>query len=167
MCDNATSYAIDWIVYTGRPPGEPVQKHLQFTVVDKLTETIKNSERNVTTDNFFMSIPLAKRLSEKRLSLLGTLGQNKSEITPFMKSNRSRPLHSSLFGFSEEITLVNYATKPNKSVMLLSTMHNDKAIMDEPKRKPEMIGYYTSTKSGVDSLDQKARTYYCKRQSKR
>ncbi|XP_066146173.1 uncharacterized protein [Euwallacea fornicatus] len=65
----------------------------------------------------------------------------------------------------EEITLVNYVTKPNKCVILLSTMHNDKDVIDDRKTKPESTP--DSTKSGVDFLDQKARISSCKRQSRR
>ncbi|XP_017479434.1 PREDICTED: uncharacterized protein LOC108368975 [Rhagoletis zephyria] len=53
-------------------------------------------------------------------------------------------------------------------VTVLSTMHHDKNIMENhPKKLPEIIGFYNSTKSGVDTIDQLIETYTCKRQTNR
>ena len=46
-------------------------------------------------------------------------------------------------------------------------MHDDAAVDDTPKRKPEMVWYYNRTKGGVDKMDQLAHTYTVKRRTKR
>ena len=45
--------------------------------------------------------------------------------------------------------------KKNKSVILLSTLYND-ATITEKNKKPEIIMYYNSKKSGVDNMDKMA-----------
>ncbi|KAJ4945993.1 hypothetical protein JOQ06_023671, partial [Pogonophryne albipinna] len=146
-------YAFNGMIYTGRQPGEDVQRNLG---------------RNITMDNFFTSIPLAEKLLEKNLTLVGTLRQNKPDIPPVMKPNKLREKYSSKFGFCGNMTMVSYVPKKGKAVVLLSTMHDDTAVDDQSvKRKPEVIQYYNHTKSGVDTMDQMVRTYTCKRRTRR
>ncbi|KAJ8394926.1 hypothetical protein AAFF_G00040490 [Aldrovandia affinis] len=168
MCDARIPYAIDAMVYTGRQPGEDVQKNLGEKIVEQLCSEIRQTGRNITMDNFFTSVPLAEKLLEKNLTIVGTLRQNKADIPPVMKKSKSREVHSSEFGFNGNMTMVSYVTKKGKAVVLLSTMHDDKAVDDKSvKKKPEMIQYYNKTKGGVDTMDQMVRTYSCKRRTRR
>ena len=58
--------------------------------------------------------------------------------------------------FSGNMTMVSYVPKKGKAVVLLSTMHDDRAVDDNSvKKKPEVIQYYNQTKSGVDTMDQR------------
>lgn len=114
MCDSSSSYAVNGKIYCGRQPNEEVQRNLGYTVVTELTANIENSGRNVTMDNFFTGLPLAKTLLEKRLTLVGTIRQNKREISPCMKPAKSREVQSSCFGFYKENTLVSYVPKKTK-----------------------------------------------------
>ncbi|KAJ8363286.1 hypothetical protein SKAU_G00121170 [Synaphobranchus kaupii] len=168
MCDARVPYAIDAVVYTGRQPGEDVQKNLGEKIVEQLCSGIRQTGRSITMDNFFTSVPLAEKLLEKNLTIVGTLRQNKADIPPVMKKSKSREVHSSEFGFSGNMTMVSYVTKKGKVVVLLSTMHDDKAVDDNSvKKKPEMIQYYNKTKGGVDTMDQMVRTYSCKWRTRR
>ncbi|KAK9513200.1 hypothetical protein VZT92_026754 [Zoarces viviparus] len=75
-----------------------------------------------------------------------------------MKLSKSREKLSSEFGFSGNMTMVSYVPKKGKAVVLLSTMHDDRAVDDNSvKKKPEVIQYYNQTKSGVDTMDQMVR----------
>lgn len=72
------------------------------------------------------------------------------------------------FFFYNKTTIVRYVPKKYKLVTLLSTLHHDRSVREEhPKKIPEIIEYYNSTKGGVDVLDQMVRTYTCKRQTQR
>jgi len=49
---------------------------------------------------------------------------------------------------------VSYATKTEKTVVLLSTMHNKQEInTDSEKKKPLVILDYNVTKGAVDTVD--------------
>lgn len=167
MCESKSGYAMDGLVYVGRQPGEPPHKNLGLEVVQTLVRSIQNSGLNLTVDNFFTSIPLANYLLDKNITVVGTLRQNKPDIPKEMKPSKDRVVCSSLFCFQKNVTMVSYAPKKNKCVILLSTMHHDTSVNNDAKRKPEIISYYNKTKGGVDLMDQMVSTYTCKRQSKR
>lgn len=57
--------------------------------------------------------------------------------------NRKRPIDSSEFGFQSDKTIVSYVPKKAKSVILISSMHDDNTV-DEDTKKPEIILYYNS-----------------------
>ena len=42
---------------------------------------------------------------------------------------------------------------PKKSVLMISTMHEDPDIADDEKQKPEVILYYNEQKCGVDMVN--------------
>ncbi|KAJ4937983.1 hypothetical protein JOQ06_002610, partial [Pogonophryne albipinna] len=56
-------------------------------------------------DNFFTSIPLAEKLLEKNLTIVGTLRQKKPDIAPVMKLSKLREKHSSESGFIGNMTM--------------------------------------------------------------
>jgi predicted transposase YbfD/YdcC len=64
--------------------------------------------------------------------------------------------------------ILSYCPKKGKSVILISTMHNQPKIDDTAEnKKPEVILYYNSTKGGVDAIDKMVRSYSCKRMTRR
>lgn len=168
LCESHTGYAIDGIIYSGKPAGGPPQKNLATNIVLKLAETVYDSARNISMDNYFTSLSLAEQLLSKKLTVVGTLRMNKPEIPIQFLANKGREVLSSEFAFKDYTTLVSYVPKKNKAVVLLSTMHHDKSIDSQsPKKKPEIILQYNKTKGGVDLMDQKVRTYTTKRITKR
>lgn len=168
VCDARTPYAIDGIVYTGRQPGEEVQKNLGENTVRQLCSGFRHTGRNITTDNFFTSVPLAEHLLEKGLTIVGTLRQNKPDIPPVMKASKSREVHCTEFGFNGSMTMIRYIRKKGKAVVLLSTMHHSKMVDENSqKKKTEIILFYNQTKGGVDTVDQMVGYYTCKRQTQR
>ena len=64
--------------------------------------------------------------------------------------------------------IASYRPQKDCVVNMLSTMHSLPEIASNyAKKKPEIILYYNSTKSGVDILDRMVRTYTCKRMTRR
>ena len=172
MVDSKTYYLLKFEVYSGKQPdGEYQISNSPDEIVKRLVEPIKRSGRNITTDNWYTSTKLAKELltPEYKLTLVGTLNKRKPDIPTEFLPNKNRPLHSSLFGFHNQMTIVSYVPKPKKAVVLLSTMHNDNAIDATTARaqKPEIITYYNSTKGGVDCNDQLCSNYNVGRRTKR
>jgi hypothetical protein len=66
LCDSATSYALNMQVYTGKKAGERPEKNQGERVVREMIEVIKGTGRNVTMDNFFTSIPLARSSADAK-----------------------------------------------------------------------------------------------------
>jgi hypothetical protein len=166
LCDSATAYVLNLQVYTGKVGNRP-EKNQGERVVHDMVAVIEGSGRNVTTDNFFTSASLARQLLKKKLSLVGTVRKNKAEIPAEFLPSRARPVHSSLFGHQQQLTLVSYVPNRNRAVILLSSMHKGEEISDRADRKPEIIMFYNRTKGGVDTMDQMVSTYTTKRMTRR
>lgn len=120
------------------------------------------SNRNVTIDNFFTSILLAKELHSKELTLVKNLRKNKPEIPVEFQSNKNHDVGPSIFGFSDNLTLVSYVPKKNKAVLLLSSMHHDNKV-DTGTGKPNIVLDYNKTKGAVDTIDEMCHKYSVKR----
>ncbi|KAI3351310.1 hypothetical protein L3Q82_005847 [Scortum barcoo] len=80
---------------------------------------------------------------------------------------QGRPLHSSIFVFTEKATVVSYCPKRNKNVLVMSTMHTEASLSTREDMKPQMILDYNSTKGGADNLDKVTATYSCQRKTAR
>lgn len=167
ICDNGTKYMMNAIPYLGKgsvPKGIVAADYF----VDKLTETIKTTNRNVTMDNWFSNVPLAeKMLKEDKLTMVGTIKKNKREFPQEFTDAKykERKNGSSLYLFHDDITAVSYKAK-KKLVTLISTMHSNSEV-NQSTGKPEIIMTYNSTKGGVDSFDQLCNNMNCGRKTKR
>lgn len=166
MCDSRTFYMISAIPYIGKET-RVSQEPLASQLVKTLTVSIHGTNRNVTMDNWFTSIPLAEdMLKNYKLTITGTLRHNKREIPPSFLPNRRKDILSSQFAFHEKMTLVSFTPRKSKSVILLSTMHYSKEVNQE-SHKPEIIEFYNSTKGGVDTFDQMVHFYTVSRKTRR
>lgn len=134
--------------------------------VIRLARPIQNTNRNITADNWFSSLELAEYLREKGLTYVGTLKKNKREIPPSFLPHKNREVGSALYGFTKNVTLVSHVPKKNKAVLLISSMHHSQQF-DDSAGKPEIIVFYNSTKSGVDSLDEKCAQHSTGRRTQR
>lgn len=130
VCDAETSYPITGQVYSGKSEVRDVNQGER--VVRELCSQFAKTGRNVYMDNFFTTLPLARFMMTLQLSIVGTMKKNKPYLPEEFKPSRKRELHSTEFGFlqNENVTLCSYVTKktPAKAVVLLSTLHFDKAI---------------------------------------
>lgn len=165
MNDSKTNYMITAIPYVGKVQTENNEAVPTF-YVRKLTEPIHKTNRNVTTDNWFSSVPLFEMMSVKYgLTMVGTLRKNKAEVPPTFTAKGHEP-GTSRFGFDSDKMLVSFCPKPNKVVLVLSTFHRTPAINSETG-KPEVILYYNETKGGTDTFDQMCSTYSTCRKTRR
>ncbi|XP_046658756.1 piggyBac transposable element-derived protein 4-like [Homalodisca vitripennis] len=159
-----TMYVYNLEVYVAKqPPGPFNVSQSAEDVTIRICELIAGTNRNITMDNWFTSIPLAEKLfEEKQLTIVGTMRSNRIGIPEDLKANKNRELYSSIFAHHKKKTLVSYCPKKNKAVVLLSTMHSDQTIdLDSGElKKPEIVTFYNRTKVGVDVVDQMCVTKY-------
>ena len=154
ICEANTSYAWKMQVYTGKDHTIGREVNQGARVVKDLVKEIENSGRNVTCDNFFTSVSLARDLLQKKLTLVGTIRRNKPELPPKFTLAKGREVTSTAFGFQSDAMIASYCPKKRCVVNMLSTMHALPDISSTScEKKPEVILYYNSTKSGVDILD--------------
>ena len=170
LVDVQSSYVMNIDIYLGKNATNATsrEKSVGESVVLKLMSPYFNTEKRVlTADNFFSSVDLARKLYDKNISFVGTLRKNKKEIPVEFLSNKSRSVESSLFGFSDFLSLVSYVPKKNKAVLLLSTHHHDSMVNQTNENKPEMILFYNKNKGGVDTVDHLVENFSCRRKTNR
>ena len=166
LCDAATGYCLRMKPYLGKETGNNSARAVGLgeKVVLQLTEKL-DVGRSVVTDNFFSSMSLLKKLKERSLGFIGTMRKCRREIPPEFVSKHAE-CGSSLFGFHADATLVSYAPKKNKRVVLISSEHA-KPDVDEHSQKPEIILSYNKGKGGVDHLDQMCAAYTTRKRTLR
>ncbi|KAK3892600.1 hypothetical protein Pcinc_003576 [Petrolisthes cinctipes] len=170
-CDAQTKYLVGGILYAGKQEPPPQGNlSLGHYYVRELMRPYFESNRNVTVDNWFTSIPLTQDLFTHGITLVGTIKAIKPEIPAEMRTVENRTPGSAAFLHDDYMTLVSYAPrsatkKPKKLVHVLTTMDNTASI--GMNGKPEAILLYNVSKGGVDTFDQMAATYSCNRKTRR
>lgn len=125
-----------------------------------VTEPIYNSNRSVTCDNWYTSIPLLQRMLKDpfNLKITGTLRKNKRELpADFIVAPKIRP--STKFCHTQDLTLLSYAPKKKKSnkiVLVVSTFLHTEELTNE---KPNIVMHYNATKGGTDNFDKLCHSY--------
>lgn len=168
LVDSTCFYVSNLEIYPGKQPEGPFSfDNKAESVVKRLADHILNTGRNITTDNYFTSIPLALNLLEKRTTVVGTIRKNKKEIPPIIVQTKDRRPCSSMFAFLRKGVLVSYVPKKNKNVLLFSTLHSGDKIDESTfdKCKPEIVTFYNATKGGVDVVDELISQYTVSRNS--
>ena len=168
--DVKSKFMLSGIPYLGKQGNRPRDgQNLGHSFTKDLTQRYHNTHRNVTTDNWFTSVPLIQDLLHNcGMTLIGTVRGNKPEVPDEMKERTTRTPGSSAFLFTKDMTLVSYVpntSSKKKVVLLMSSMHGDKSL--GPSGKPTIIEDYNRTKGGVDTFDQMAAQYSCSRKTKR
>ncbi|XP_049880307.1 uncharacterized protein LOC126376804 [Pectinophora gossypiella] len=165
--DVNSKYIVNAIPYLGKGT-DPQKQPLAAFFIKEITSTLHGTNRNITMDNWFTSVPLANELlmAPYNLTLVGTLRSNKREIPEKLKNSKSRAIGTSMFCYDGDKTLVSYKAKSNKVVFILSTIH-DQPDINQETGKPEMIHFYNSTKGAVDTVDQMCSSISTNRKTQR
>ena len=136
--DANSYYVLNAVPCIGGQPDQERQNKMSAHVVLQLVKLMSNSNGNPTMNNFFTSIPLPRELQTKKITSIGTLRKNKSEIPTKLLSNAIRPVGSSMFAFNDSLTLVSYDSRKNKAALLLSSKHHDNEV-DSKDGKPIIV----------------------------
>lgn len=170
LVDAKVCYLYNLEMYAGKQPEGPFDvSNKPADIVKRMIEPIKGTGRNLTADNWFTDFDLVEKLRQDRISFVGTVKKNKRALPPEFVSTAGRQQYSSKFGFSDSTTLVSYVPKKGKTVILVSTLHNDKSIDPDTgnQMKPSIITFYNETKGGVDTADKMCASYNVSRNVRR
>jgi hypothetical protein len=86
----------------------------------------------------------------KNMTLIGKLRKNKPEIPALFLNGKPRHVHSFIFAFTNNLTLVSYIPARNKILILLLSGYGDGTCMGEGKdQKPEIIMHIMQLKVGM------------------
>ena len=114
----------------------------------------------------YQSSTSTKTFGEK-LTIVGTLRENKPELPLQFAVAKGRKVKSTLFGFQNDAMIASSCPKKNCIVPMLLAMHWQPDVTATSDKKPDVISYYSSTKEGVAALDRMVKTYTCKRIKRR
>lgn len=87
--DVDSKYMLNAVPYLGKDETRLSGQRLVDNVVLKLAEPFLGKGRNITTDNFFTSLELAKALMAKKTSLIGKVNKSRREPPPSLKEQRA------------------------------------------------------------------------------
>ena len=129
----------------GKEEGAAREGTLEESVVLQLVEPFVDSGCHIVTDNFFTSLKLARKLTEKGMTLLGTIRSNKREIPKEMRTTANRERYSSKFAFQTdgEAAIVSYVPKRNKNVLLLTSAKCSPTTDDSSQNKKSHLASHS------------------------
>ncbi|XP_074112120.1 LOW QUALITY PROTEIN: uncharacterized protein LOC141535859 [Cotesia typhae] len=117
--DASTAYLIHAIPYLGKNAtiSNPQKLPSGEYFFEAVTAPIHGTNRSVTCDNWFTTVPLLTRMLDEpfKMFLTGTIRKNKREIPLEMKVASKNPLETK-FCHTKNITLLSYTPKKNKIV---------------------------------------------------
>lgn len=132
----------------------------------KITKPIHGTNRTITCDNWFTSIPLIQNMLQPpyNTTITGTIGKNKREILLEMKVASKNPPETK-FCFTDNMSLLSYTPKKNKIVLAVSSYLKD--TIEITDGKPNVILHYNETKGGIDNFDLLCHNYNTSRATRR
>ena len=111
LADSKTFYFVSSKIYTRagtHEPGLPVPTQALLDLVPSISRT----SRNITTDNYYMSIPLAMELKSRKLAVIGTMKKNTACIPPSFLAKADEGRVQYAFDHAYNFTVLFFA--PNK-----------------------------------------------------
>lgn len=152
-------YTNNVIVYTGKNEKVEGQAHSE-TMVHELLKSVENKEGHyLFADNFYSSIPLAKKLFDEKVVYCGTLRANRKGIPKSFSKNMKK---DEIYGQQNDcVKIIKWVDK--RPVLMLTTDPSHTAVTEETGKqnrkgdavaKPRCVTDYNKAKKGVDYSDQ-------------
>ncbi|CAD7085183.1 unnamed protein product [Hermetia illucens] len=118
------------------------QSNKPVNVTRRLAEFLFGSGPNIMAENYFSNVNLAR---EPAMSYVGNVRKKKRELLRAFVATKGGKSNTSVFGFNYKLTIVLAVPSSQKNIILLSTLHNDKAIGPGSGNigKPEIITFYS------------------------
>ena len=175
LADSSNGYVWKWELYTGKQERED-GVGLSHQVVMSLSRPLQHKGYHLYCDNFYSSPALFEELSKVGFLACGTVRSNRRGLSEVFKTKKLQrgDVYSEKVG---QVLCLKW--KDKRDVLLLSTIHDDVAMVDILRRsrtvaggieriqKPKVIDDYNQHMGGVDQSDQLVMYYgYAHRQTK-
>jgi len=159
LCE-PSGYTLNFLVYCGQSDPLSGMSHAE-SVVMKLMEGRLDVGHELYVDNFYTSVPLAKKLLERQTLVCGTLRRNRKFLPQAVVSSKLKKGEVERRRCGQ---LVVTKWKDKREVLMLSTLHSGKLVNVEagkrrskkgqPIQKPDCVVDYNSSMGGIDRVDQ-------------
>lgn len=117
LADSHTAYICNAYMYVGKGsdgatlPQSEKKLLIPTQSVLRLVQPYVATNRNITCDNWFISIELAEELLKRLPTVVGTMKKNKPQIPPEFQPSNARAVSSCLYGYTADLTLISYVPK--------------------------------------------------------
>jgi len=161
MNDSDTFYMINAIPYISNVETEPLGKFPSYHV-NKISEPIHNTCRNITCSSWFISVSIVDNMFEKfSLTMIGSLRQNNPDVPPMFKNALAK--ETCQVAYHNNKTLVSYRSENDKMILLLSSLHSGE--INKIENKPEIVLHYNKTMGASNIFDQLCHEYTVSRRT--
>ena len=149
---------------------------------EKKRKDVSKTERQITGDRLYSGIGTMEELHLKKTTYVRTIMPNRKGLLVVEKSYLQNLCASVIaqwrwyqtnwmflschvlvlkWIYTLKNLIVSYCPKPNKNVLLLSTVHSDTDLCKAFHKKPAVIDFYNSQTYGVDIVNQILRDCTC------
>jgi hypothetical protein len=162
---DTNGYTWNFLVCTGKQDPTAGRGHAQ-TVVINLLDGLLGCYRTVAADNFFTSIPLARRLLEDEAYLVGTLRPNRARSENQVRQRKLR--RGEVYGRQNRDGIKLIKWKDKRDVLMISSKPSHSATLvyigkvgtqNERIMKPQVLLDYNKERQGMDLSDQLSAYY--------
>ena len=109
LCDARNAYFINGQIYTGKDGTSP-ERNQGERIVRDLSNKFLDKGRNITCDNFFTTMSLAKYLQSRKTTLVGTVRKTRTFLPSEVCGNSSKVGTEFIF-HDKKVTIVRYTEK--------------------------------------------------------
>ena len=107
ICGATLPYTYSSLPYAGKPESPnsfyvPGTDQKTMYLVNNLSKFTDLSGKNITMDRYFTSVPLCEWLLKKRITLVGTMKENRIGIPPEMKNIDGREERSTQYAYNDD-----------------------------------------------------------------
>jgi hypothetical protein len=120
-------------------------------VVLELMEGYLDQGRDLCTDNWYTSLPLANSLLDRRTNLVGTMRKNRKGIPPDVTTKKLK--RGEMYSQQNNRGVLLLKWKDKRDILMLSTKHDGSS---STRNKPQVVEDYNKMKGFVDLSDQMA-----------
>jgi len=178
LADSASGYLINFEIYTGKNSNNLTEFGLGENVVLNLSQYLEMKFHCIYFDNFFTSLPLAKKLLNNDIFSCGTFRINKKYYPKdLMKKDSLYKPGDIEFAQCDDISVCRWKDRGSKPVTVISSMHNasHSEIVHRKNSRgekiaiscPSSIADYNRYMGGVDKFDQYMAAYSICQKSRR
>ncbi|KRZ82674.1 hypothetical protein T08_2971 [Trichinella sp. T8] len=139
---------------------------LQAPMLGNWHSQFVNSNRNVYMGLYFTLYSTVEYFLEHGLTSVGTISAYRRNVPACLRKAVQRDLYSTLAVYkqSKKVTMINYVTRKNSNVLLLTSCHAKLKVDNHQGFKtPDIITYYNLGKGYVDSMDARIEDFCFKR----